>query len=137
MTSRTLAIFTLILGAALLTVPALAGVDGSRPLVCSLSGTDECEDEGSCVEGDADQIRAPSFVRIDVKGRKIRVLDEGREDETTDIEGVERQAGRIILFGAEAGRGWSMVISEETGEITVSVSDDGSTMAAFGACIAM
>jgi len=137
MTPRAIAILMTFLGAALLAMPASAGFDGTKPMVCSISDTGECQEDGGCAESDAGAIRAPSFVRVDVEGRKIQVLDEGREDEVTPVLGVERQAGRLILFGAEAGRGWSLVISQESGEITVSISGDGSTLAAFGDCIVM
>jgi hypothetical protein len=119
--------------------PAAGGgpFDGSKALLCSVTDTDQCEDDGACLDGDADDIRVPRFVRIDFSGKQVRVLDEGREEEKTAIQSVTRQNGRTILQGVEEGRGWSLLISEETGDTTLTVSDDGFALSAFGSCTAL
>ena len=71
---------------------------------------------------------------MNVKDKKIEILDDGREGETTRIESMKRSEGRLILQGIEAGRGWTLLISETTGDTTLTVSDAGFAFAAFGAC---
>lgn len=119
----------------LLALPALAKgpYDGSKPLLCAISETDECPEEAPCLEGEADDVRAPRFVRIDVKREQIQILDAGRENELTKIGSVSRGEGYLILQGVEAGAGWSLLISG-AGESTLAVSGDGVAVSAFGAC---
>lgn len=129
-------IFAILAGALLVAAPVAAKgpFDGSKPLLCAISETDECAEESDCVEGEAGDIRAPRFVRIDVKAEKIEILDEGREDEVTKIQHVSRGDGYVILQGVEGGAGWSLRISGTTGDTTLSVSGDGVAISAFGAC---
>jgi hypothetical protein len=39
----------------------------------------------------------------------------------------------MVLQGSENGRGWTMVISEETGKVSATVSDDQVGFVIFGA----
>jgi hypothetical protein len=124
---------------ALVAAPALAKgpFDGSKPLLCAVTDSDICVEDGACVEGDAEDVRAPRFVRLDVKAKKIEILDAGREGEVTSVDRVVRSEGRLILQGVEEGRGWTLLVSENTGETTLSVSDDGGAFVTFGACTAL
>ena len=139
MTLRTIACLGLGSMLALLVHPAQAAgpYDGSKALLCAVEDTDECEGDGACLDGDADDVSLPSFVRIDVGGKKIQILDDGREGDATAIQSVTRTEDRMILQGVEAGRGWSLVIALESGETTMSVSDDGYALLAFGSCTAL
>lgn len=130
------AILAILIAAVWVAAPAAAKgpFDGSKPLLCAISETDECTEESDCLEGEAEDVRAPRFVRIDVKGEKIEILDEGREGETTKIQHVSRSEDSLILQGVEAGAGWSLHISGTTGDTTLSISGDGVTVSAFGAC---
>ena len=107
--------------------------DGSKPLLCSIHDADECIEDGACLDGDADDVRLPAFVRIDVKGKKIMILDEGRTDEVTTIQSVTKGEGTLVIQGVEAGRGWTYLINA-AGETVLTVSGDGVAWAAFGDC---
>jgi hypothetical protein len=125
--------------AAILAAPALAKgpFDGSKPLLCAVTDSDVCVEDGDCVDGDAEDVRAPRFVRLDVNGKKVEILDAGREGEVTTVDRVVRSDGRLILQGVEGGRGWTLLVSETTGETTLSVSDEGGAFVTFGACTAL
>jgi len=116
-----------------LTASAKGPFDGSKPLLCSIHEADECIEEGACLDSDADDVRLPAFVRIDIKGKKIMILDEGRENETTTIQNVSKSDAALVIQGVEAGRGWTYLINRE-GETVLTVSGDGVAWAAFGDC---
>ncbi len=59
------------------------------------------------------------------------VKEGGRQ---TAIKNIERINGKTILQGVQEGRGWTMIISEETGKMSASVSGDGFGFIVFGAC---
>jgi len=124
---------TLVLLLAPLTASAKGPFDGSKPLLCAIHDADECVEDGPCLDGDADDVRLPAFVRIDVKGKKIMILDDGREDETTTIQNVSKSDGALVIQGVEGGRGWTYLINGE-GETVLTVSGDGVAWAAFGDC---
>jgi len=108
--------------------------DGSAALICAYMQTYECNGEKKCQRGDADDVRIPDFIRIDFDKKIITALDEERRGETTTIRHIERSEGRIILQGVEAGRGWSLLLSETTGETVLTVSDDQDAFVVFGEC---
>ena len=103
--NETMKLFLCVLVAlALAPVAALAKgpYDGSKAQLCAVTETDGCAEDGPCAEGDADDTRVPQFVRVNVKDKKIEILDDGREGEVTKIESVKRSEGRLILQGSHA-----------------------------------
>ena len=67
------AIGALTMGPALTQQPALAqGIDGADPLICAAIETELCEAGAACLEGDAEALNIPSFVRISLADKRIR-----------------------------------------------------------------
>jgi hypothetical protein len=78
--------------------------DGSKTLICAWIHTVECNTEGEC------------------------------GDEVTKIQNQRRENGQLILQGVEAGRAWSLLISESSGDTVLTVSDVKAGFVAFGEC---
>ena len=55
-------------------------------------------------------------------------------EETTVIQNVQSVDGKQILQGAENGRGWSIVIDEQTGDMSAAVADQSAGFVLFGSC---
>ena len=53
-------------------------------------------------------------------------------DRSSEIRTFEREDGHMILQGIERGRGWTIVISEETAKMTAAVAFDGVTVTVYG-----
>ena len=113
--------------------------DGSKPLICSVDDVADCGQEGTCVKGNAGDVNLPALARIDVKGKKITAAsgDVPSGGEGVPIQSVHREDGNLVLQGGQAGRGWTMVISEQSGKSTFAVADEGFALLAFGACTAI
>jgi hypothetical protein len=115
---------------------AVAGdFDGSAPILCAVIETIECYDNGDCLGGTANDINMPQFLRISFKAKKITGTMGDGSKKTTKIKNKTRDNGKLILQGAENGRGWSMVISETTGLMTLTASDELAGFVVFGPCI--
>jgi hypothetical protein len=113
---------------------ALAGdFDGSVPLICAVIETIECGEDGKCQNGTADNINIPQFLKINFKTKTISGK-KGEEEKTTKIENMERSDGKLILQGTQTSKGWSMVIDETTGKMTITASGDQVGFVVFGAC---
>lgn len=109
-----------------------AKFDGSVPLLCAPIEVTECGVEGECYHGTPESVNIPQFLKIDVKKKMISATDEsGRK---TPIKNLEHNNGRMIMHGGQDGRGWTMVISEETGKMSASVAGDQFGFVVFGAC---
>jgi hypothetical protein len=126
-----------LLGLLVTPLPVTAGdFDGSKPLLCAVTEALECGPDGECRRESAEEVNIPQFLRIDFKKKTISGTLESGEVRTAKIENMARSDGKLILQGVQNGKGWSMVITEATGKMTVTASDDRAGFVVFGACIA-
>ena len=114
---------------------AAADFDGSKPLLCATIETFECGFGIECQRGTSQSINLPQFLKIDFKDKKISGTRESGEVLTTEIENMERSDGKLVLQGTQNNKGWSMLINEATGKMTITVTDDQVGFMVFGACI--
>ncbi len=115
-------------------VLAAAPYDGSSPLLCAVITVLECTPTGACQRGTAESVNIPQFVTVDVAQKMLHAADV--TNRTSAITSREHLNGRMILQGGEGGRGWSMVIAEDTGKMSATVVEDAAGFVIFGACTA-
>ena len=106
--------------------------DGSAPLLCVPIGVTECGAEGECKRGTPESVNLPQFFRVDLKAMTIRSEEQKRE---SPIKTVEHMNGKLILQGTQGERGWTMLIDEDTGRLSATVTADGEGLVVFGACM--
>ena len=107
--------------------------DGSVPLLCAVIQIVECGVGGECYPVQPEIANIPRFLKINFKNKTISATEESGRKETSRIKNIERAKGNLILQGSENGRGWTIVISEETGKMSATVSDDRAGFVVFGA----
>jgi hypothetical protein len=113
----------------------LAGnFDGSGPLLCAVIETFDCVENDACTQGKAYNIGIPQFLNIDFKTMTMRGVTMHGKERTAKIKNIERVNGKLILQGIQNDRGWSMVIAEADGMMTITASDDQIAFVVFGAC---
>ena len=107
--------------------------DGSVPMICSAAAVMECQSGRRCEPRSADKVNLPALFRVDAKAMKVRNLEaeKGRE---SPIRNVDHANGALVLQGADADRGWTVVIHEETGRMSGTISADGEGFVVFGQC---
>lgn len=134
MTLRSLPVFLLVALAPI--SAALAGdFDGSVPLICAFSEAFECDEANGCEERLPEALNLPDFVRMDAQAETIRDIGEGEDHRETKIRYHESVDGSLLMYGGEEGRAWSMVMNQESGELSGGISGDGFTIVLFGSCI--
>ena len=127
-TIKTSLFLALVLATGLLAGEARAG----ESWICSINSAVECVDGGGCGPPDLGGLDRPTFLRVDAGKKKITLLaPESRKGEVTEIGTVKEIDDLWVFTGVERGRAWSMVISKD-GFMTLSVTYDGITWAAFG-----
>lgn len=114
--------------------PAAAQGDGSEPLLCAIVQVFECEANGECNPVSIETAVLPRFINVDVEEKIISATEESGITDVSKIRNFERIDGRFILQGAENGRGWTIVVLEETGTMSATVSDEDVGFVVFGAC---
>ena len=116
--------------------------DGTRPLLVSVIRAVECVPDGTCREVPLASVELPQFLKIDFSNKTIRPAAAGDESPATTIERQEVVDGKLILQGAEDGYekmrdglGWTMAITEETGQVVLTASGDQVAFVVFGAAL--
>ena len=133
----------LLVGALVAVSTAGAGdFDGTRPLLVSVIRVIECTPDGACREVSPESVELPRFIKIDFTNKTIGPATSGDEAPATPIERQEIVDGKLILQGAEDGYekvrdglGWTMAISEETGQVVMTASGDEVAFVVFGAAL--
>jgi hypothetical protein len=107
----------------------------SPTLLCTAALVVECDREGACDIGSAESVDLPHFLTVDLGARTIGTVDPARGERVSEIRSLEHGSGRLILSGIENGRTWGIIISEQTDEMSATVTDDGVGFAVFGKCM--
>jgi hypothetical protein len=110
---------------------AAAPFDGSAPMLCAVVTVMDCDTKGECSRRTPEEVNLPTFVRVDVPGRALASPDGKR---TAEVKTVTRLDGRLILQGAQNGRGWNVAVVEETGKLSAAVADGEDAFVVYGAC---
>jgi hypothetical protein len=121
--------------------PAGAGdYDGTKPLLVSVIKFIECVPDGGCNELNPIAAELPQFLKIDFANKIILPAPASEGAKATAIERKEVVDGKLILQGAEDGYekmrdglGWTIAISEETGQVVLTASGDQVAFIVFGA----
>ena len=129
--------------AASMCLPAFAGsFDGSTPLTCSVQTVAECDRDNQCYPVTLEMVNLPDFFHIDFAENQISAAGVRRAGNTTPIERVEHLAGRLLLQGGDlsednpdGGIGWSMIIDETSGQMSLSGVTLAFALVAKGACM--
>ena len=118
--------------------------DGSKPLLISVVKVVECVPDGYCSEKSPADLDMPKFLKVDFTNNIILPAPTPEGAKGTEIERREVVDGKLILQGAEDGYekmrdglGWTIAISEETGQVVLTASGDEVAFVVFGAALPM
>ncbi len=107
-------------------------LDGSRPFTCVPTAVSECGNDGNCKRGTAESENLPQLFTVDLHGKRISAEQKGRH---STIARETHAGGNLILSGGEAQRVWSLIINQDTGDMTGNITGDGESFAVFGVCL--
>ena len=121
----------------LLVATSLVSADdltGSDRLLCTPMVANACEPDGGCEQRAPWALNIPLFIEVDLKGKQMSTTEASGLNRKTEINNSLRENGLIVLQGYQQRRAFSMVIVEETGILTFSVSSENEGAVIFGAC---
>jgi len=116
--------------------PAVQADDltGSTRFLCSAVQATECFVGGDCGIDLPWNLNIPQFIEVDLDAKMLSTTAASGQSRTTPIEYFESEDGVISLQGFENGRGFTFVIVQETGQLTVAIATRGKAVIVFGAC---
>lgn len=119
------------------TVASAAGIDPAKSALCANTDTFECVPGENCIADTPEGINLPRFFRIDFAANKAYGERQDGEKTTAEITNQKIEDGRIVLQGVQNGNGWSVMIDQVTGKMSLSVSADQVGFIIFGVCTQM
>ena len=114
-------IWMLAVGLLLPLASGAADFDGSKNLLCTPIDAAECLIGPTCSSVTMEELNLPQFIALDFEAKQLRGRVPAGSEETTAIQNVRKVDGRTILQGAERGRGWSIVINQNSGRMAATV----------------
>jgi len=114
---------------------AAAPIDGTRPLVCHGDDVASCDDAtDTCQQGDPSAVNLPDSLTVDFAAKQAsRVLPDGTKL-VSAIGSTTRVEGSMAIQGSEAGVGWTLLVDEATGKMTIAVARASGGIIVFGHC---
>ena len=124
---------------ALLLTPLVIGATGAAEIVeyvCAPARAVECDSDLECA-APIPLVAPTTFFHVNLDDRVITLLGPAeRRGETTIIDHTGRGDRHVLMGGVEAGRAWSMAISEEDGKYTLTINLGDAGWVVYGQCIA-
>jgi hypothetical protein len=123
--------------ATILGTPAMLLADdlrGTNRFLCTAIQATACFVDGDCVMDVPANLNVPQFIVVDLKARSLATTKASGQNRATAVEHLRRENGTVVLQGFERERAFSIVIHEESGELSAAVAQDGRAVAIFGSC---
>jgi hypothetical protein len=110
--------------------------DGSKPLTCASIYSAECNaGDQTCITGAPWMINFPVFIEVDFKEKTVSTTKLHENPRVSVINNIGKvKDGHTAIQGIDDDFIWSMLIAEETGSMTLTISGEDTGYIIFGAC---
>lgn len=112
-----------------------ADYDGSKTLLCVPTDALSCAGAGECERVTTEELGIPQFIKVDFGKKALSGKLESGDERKTPLRHVKAGEDSTLLQGGEYGRGWSLVIQHDTGEMSAAIAGDEGAVVLLGACI--
>lgn len=113
---------------------AAANYDGEHPFLCAPLDILSCGSDGKCDRETAESVNLPQFLKFDVAQNQITGTRPNGDTLTAAIDKVQRIEERMVLQGIEGRIMWSVMVGQNSGNMTLTAGGDKVGFVAFGAC---
>ena len=109
--------------------------DGSKTLLCVPTDALTCAGAGECERVTTKELGISKFIKVDFRKKVLSGKLENGKERKTPVRYVKAGEGSTLLQGGEYGRGWSVVIQHDSGEMSAAIAGDEGAIVLLGACI--
>jgi hypothetical protein len=107
--------------------------------MCSFGHVIECDHGAECRAVTNDSVDAPDFVKLNFRRKQIVSTTAGNDSSPGRIDNVADLGRYLVVQGVQGGSnndtlGWSMSISQQTGQMVTTGSGEIAGFVIFGAC---
>jgi hypothetical protein len=111
-----------------------ANYDGGQPFLCAPLDIVSCAPDGKCDKETAQSINLPQFLKFDVAQNQITGTRPNGDRLAAAIDKVQHLEDRMVLQGLEGAIMWSVMVSQDSGDMTLTAGGDRIGFVAFGSC---
>ena len=115
-------------------VALAGGIDGTAPVVCATSETFDCGPNRQCIADSPEAVNIPRLIRLDFTAKKAFTKRMNGEERVAQISVQTAQEGELLLQGVQNGFGWTMTISQESGDMALTIAGRQAGFVVFGTC---
>jgi hypothetical protein len=115
-------------------VALAGGIDGTAPVVCATSETFDCGPNRQCIADSPEAVNIPRLLRLDFTAKKAFTKRMNGEERVAQISVQTAQEGELLLQGVQNGFGWTMTISQESGDMALTIAGKQAGFVVFGTC---
>lgn len=108
---------------------------GGSSMLCALTNTVSCDNDGECLEGPATAVNLPVFMLFHPDKKIVESAKQGGERRSSEIASVGGKGDVLLLLGEEETSAWSIRIDKANGGLTGTIVTDGVGYLIFGSCI--
>lgn len=108
---------------------------GASSMLCAVTNTVSCDNDGECLNGPATAVNLPVFMLFHPGKKVVESALQGGERRTSEITSVGGKGDVLVLLGDEETNGWSMRIDKAGGSLTGTIAADGVGYLIFGSCL--
>jgi hypothetical protein len=112
-------------------------VTGSDSLLCYGLSAARCQNGEACEAVEPWRLNIPDFVKLDLRVKRIQTTAGSNDQRETPLQSVQRNNGTILIQGTQGERAFSWLITETSGEGTLSVAGVGQGVTVFTVCTAV
>jgi len=105
--------------------------------ICSIVHYRTCYGDGECFDTPGDSADTPAFITVDRDAGVVHATEPRFSDRSSPILNSVEEDGRIMLTGVQGGRAWGITIVEETGLMSLAISDPDEAILVFGRCVSV
>ena len=115
--------------------PAVAdGINGTQPMICAPTQTFDCDPGRQCIADSPEAVNLPRLIRLDFAAKQAFTKEPNGEERVAQISSRTVQDGELMLQGVQNGFGWTMMISQDSGDMTLTIAGKGAGFVVFGNC---
>jgi hypothetical protein len=108
---------------------------GTSSMLCALTNTVSCDNDGDCLEGPATAVNLPVFMLFHPDKKVVESATQGGDRRSSPIASVGGEDDLLVLLGSEGTSGWSVRIDKASGSLTGSIVTEGVGYLIFGSCL--
>ena len=109
-------------------------VAGSDRMLCTAQQVSYCAPFEECRSGSPVDWNLPDFIVVDVAAKMLSTTAANERPRASAFPHLKRENGVLYLQGMENGRAFTIVIVDESGDMSATISTPAANISVYGVC---